>query len=111
MRGRSGARGARIPDFSEHALVAAVFDCGMEVEVGDAYGVPDRVPHDLHVTRIRGRQRRLVLLGPEQVDGMHGAVLLDEAGEVPVECWLGRLRPCDLDALPERLQSLLLPEH
>lgn len=95
----------------EHAFMTTVLDRSVEVKVGNANGIANGMPGYRHVTSVGCREQRFVLFRPKKIDGMTSPVLLNQTGKMAIECGLRRLRTGDLNALPERLDPLLLPEH
>ena len=83
----------------------------VEVVVRNAQNISQPIARSLHMPNIRRRQNRLILLRPQQIDRMHRPIiLLNQLLDMPIERRLACIRSRNLDALAERLKSLLFPE-
>lgn len=100
-----------LPQLAHNGIMSIEPNSVVEIEVRYTNGIPHIRLGNLQTSRIRCREARFILFRPQEIDSMHCPVLLDQVQEVAFECWLGGLRSCDLNLLPEGLEPLLLPEY
>lgn len=99
------------PNIFNDASVSSHFHGVMKVEVCYSNSVTQNTLGSPEMSPVCCSEYRFVFFASEQVDSMHGSILLYELHQVAIESRLRRLGACYLNSLSECLQPLLLPEY